>query len=219
MRGRSSTDAGRSRRGAAHAVALIAVVLLAAAGCRTDPPAARAAKGALSEFLRDLRAHDEAALRARASCLIATEAVRDTRLRYVEPPRSVTLGALDSLVARYSAALLRSDSLYRMTPDTDPNVEARFQSVRAWGRRAETVRAARRAATRSLDAPGGAGEADPALLLTSVRAHVMVQYAGPAVGPDRIERDAVIRLLRADRGAWIVYAFDLASDPPGPIPF
>ncbi|HEU4334017.1 MAG TPA: hypothetical protein VFT32_05930, partial [Candidatus Eisenbacteria bacterium] len=55
--------------------------------------------------------------------------------------------------------------------------------------------------------------------LQSIRAHVVVRYAGPAVGPDRIERDMVVRLLRAPGGPWIVYAFDLASDPLGPIPF
>jgi hypothetical protein len=105
-------------------------------------------------------------------------------------------------------------------------VEERFRLAREWARRETTVRAAVRAARQSArdrDAAPAAGlgsphdEGDGAL--QSIRAHVMVRYAGPAVGPDRIERDMVVRLLRAPGGPWIVYAFDLASDPIGPIPF
>ncbi|HSQ58988.1 MAG TPA: hypothetical protein VLT84_00925, partial [Acidobacteriota bacterium] len=107
-----------------------------------------------------------------------------------------------------------------------PEVEERFRVAREWARREMTVRAAVRAARQSArdrdaalpgEAATRAGSDDGAL--QSVRAHAVVRYAGPAVGPDRIDRDVVIRLLRAPGGPWIVYAFDLASDPPGPIPF
>jgi len=219
VRGRSSTDARRPRPRAAAPLALIALAILPAAGCRTDPPDVRAAKRAVSEFLRHLRDHDEPALRARATCLIPSEAVRDARLRYVDPPRTIAIATIDSLVTHYAAGHLNADSLYTRTPDTDPEVESRFQSVREWGRRANTVRAARRAAARSAEGVAGTPSDGPVKPCLSVRAHVMVQYAGPAVGPDRIERDMVLRLLRAPGGPWIVYAFDLASDPPGPIPF
>jgi hypothetical protein len=233
VRAPSITDARRPRhrprRDAAFpAIALALTLLAATSGCATDPPDVREGKAALDVFLRDVRAHDAARLRARATCIVSTEGIRDARLRHVEPIRRVTVAALDSLVARYAVAQQEAESTYARTPDDNPSVEDRFHALREWGRRAETVRAARRAAEQSAReasqeddghasaALRGDAAADP---LLSLRAHVLVQYAGPAVGPDRVERDVIVRLLRAPGGAWVVYAFDLASDPPGPIPF
>jgi hypothetical protein len=221
VRGRSSTDLRRlrGRAGRLSHFLIVAAFLGAAPGCRPDPPDVRTAKTTLAEFVHELRAHDDAALRARTTCLIPTEAIRDARVRSLEPPRSVAVGSLDSLDARYAHAHRAADSLYALTPDTDPAVEERFQVVREWGRRAATVRAARRAATRSAESGDGPTRTAPQTPLVSIRAHVVVHYAGPAVGPDRIERDVEVRLLRAPAGRWVVYAFDLASDPPGPLPF
>ncbi|HEU4724231.1 MAG TPA: hypothetical protein VFU59_02930, partial [Candidatus Eisenbacteria bacterium] len=123
--------------------------------------------------------------------------------------------ALDSLVRLYAEAQRLADSLYAAAPDSAADLEKRFERGRGLARRAAATRAARRAADlSSRDHPPGADAA-----LTSVRAHVLVRFAGEAVGPDAIERDTIVRLLRAPGGAWIVYAFDLASDAPGPLPY
>ncbi len=231
MRARSSTDAARPRplrrslRSAAAAGILLAAAL-AVAACATDPPAVRDVKRETGSLLDDLRRHDDAALRRRATCLLSADGIADARIRRVEPLREIGLAALDSLAIRYDAAHREADSLYAATPDSAGDVESRFQIAREWGRRAATLRAARRAATRSAEAaaagasaPGRTPRAPSDAALEAARVHVTVRYAGPEVGPDRIDRDVVVRLLRAPGGPWIVYSFDLASDPPGPIPF
>ena len=55
--------------------------------------------------------------------------------------------------------------------------------------------------------------------LKTIRAHVLVRFAGEAVGPAASDRDTIVRLVRAPGGVWVVYSFDLASDSPGPLPY
>ena len=209
MRGRSSTDLY------ARLIGLVLLVSLSLSGCHSDPPMIRDAKVVAKEFSAALRRHDADRLRALAACIISTEGVRDARLRYLEPPLSIRAIALDSLAAHYASSHRMADSVYSSAPDSAASLEARFEQSRSMARRAAVTRAALRAAdqSRSYAAPRGDVE------LMTIRAHVMVRFTGEAVGPDAIDRDTVVRLIRAPAGVWVVYAFDLASDSPGPLPY
>lgn len=205
MRGRSSTD-------------LLGLALLAgliAGGCRPEPPDLRDARAAVKEFSTALRRHDGERLRAMAACIVSTEGVRDARLRYLEPIRAVRAAALDSLVTLYTEAHRLADSVYAAAPDSAADLESRFERARNLGRRAAATRAARRGAEESRS--DGVSSANTEL--KTIRAHVMVRFAGEAVGPAAIDRDTIVRLVRAPGGVWVVYAFDLASDSPGPLPY
>lgn len=188
---------------------------LALSGCSLDPPEVREAKSAARTFASALRLHDADRLQSLSSCVVATEGIADARFRYLEPPLKTSVAALDSLALLYSEGHRMADSSYAAAPDSTADLEARFERARNLARRAATTRAARRAADRS-----SAGLTVPSdATLRSVRAHVLVRFAGEAIGPAPIERDTVVRLLRAPGGSWIVYAFDLASDAPAPLPY
>jgi len=207
VRGRSSTDA-----------LLLSLGLLAgliAGGCAPDPPDVREARSTVKEFSSALRRHDGDRLRDMAACIVSTDGIRDARFRHLEPLRTIRAGALDSLLALYTEAHRLADSVYAAAPDSAADLEARFERARSLSRRAAATRAARRAAEESRrDA-----EPDGGVELRTARAHVLVRFAGEAVGPAPIDRDTIVRLVRAPGGAWVVYAFDLASDAPGPLPY
>lgn len=211
MRGRSSTDAGPL---------LLALVLAGAlAGCRPEPADVREVRPVLREFSGALRSRDETRLRDLATCVVEAAGVLDARLRYVEPAKDVSLAALDSLAASYEDAHRIADSLYTAAPDSSADLEARFERARSLARRAATTRAAVHAAERSGAASTIAPPERGRETLRALRAHLLLRYGGDAVGPSPVERDTIVRLIRAPGGRWIVYAFDLASDPPGPLPF
>jgi hypothetical protein len=196
---------------------------LSAAACDRESAEIREARGAAASFVSALKSGDAARLRAMATCAVSSEGVRDARLRYFEPSRRVTLSQLDSLLAVYAEEHRRADSLYASAPDSASNLEAHFERARDFGRRSAITRAARRAAERSVTpeptTSAAARSAPAAATLRTVRAHLLVRFAGPAVGPSPIDRDTILRLLRAPGGTWVVYAWDPAADVPPPLPY
>lgn len=194
---------------------LATLAALASSGCRLESPEIREAKEAAKDFANALRTHDAERLRAMASCVVPTDGIQDARFRYLEAPQTVRPAALDSLMLLYGEAQRLADSAYTAAPDSAADLEARFDRARSLARRSATTRAARRAVDASRSGEPPAPDAE----LKSIRAHVLVRFAGKAVGPGAIERDTIVRLLRAPEGTWIVYAFDLASDAPGPLPY
>lgn len=223
MRARSSIREPRSRspHSFALALALAALFGLGAEGCQPESHDRREARAAVERFASALRGHDDSQLRTLATCVVETGAVHDVRLRRLEPVRSIGRAALDSLGDLYGEAHRLADSLYTAAPDSAADLEGRFGRARDLARRAEVTRAAIRAADQSArDAsPGATGGPSAAGELQTIRAHLMVRYAGDAVGPSPVDRDTIVRLLHAPGGPWIVFAFDLASDAPGPLPY
>ena len=205
------------------ALLAVGVLTLVAAGCRPEDPAIHDARRALRHFTVALRAQNEAELRALATCVVEAAGVQDARLRHFESLRTIRLASLDSLAIRYGQAQWIADSLYTAAPDSTGDLEKRFERTRNLARRAALTRAALRAADQSMAALSAPAKASmPAgsnPILQTIRAHLLVRYAGAAVGPAPIDRDVVVRLLRAPAGPWVVYGYDLASDAPGPVPF
>jgi hypothetical protein len=173
----------------------------------------------LQAFASALRSHDEVRLRALATCVVEANGVLDARIRYIEPPGSFRKTSLDSLGALYRDAQRIADSLYMAAPDSAADLESRFDRTRSLARRAAVTRAALHAADRSGASSVSPGEGVGEETLRTLRAHLLVRYGGNAVGPAPVERDTVVRLIRAPGGSWVVYAFDLASDAPGPLPY
>ena len=217
MRGRSSTDALSLAIRAA--VTLGAALLVGLAGCRPEPTEVREARPVIREFSTALRSQDEARLRSLATCVVEAAGVLDARLRYIEPPGEIRRAALDSLATLYGNAHRMADSLYTSAPDSVADLESRFDRTRSLARRAATTRAALHAAERSAAATSVPSGDSGREALRTLRAHLLVRYGGDTVGPAPIERDTIVRLIRAPGGAWVVYAFDLASDAPGPLPY
>lgn len=211
----------RSSTSVPTAVLAAGLLALALAGCRPDDPAVRDARLAVRHFVVALRAQNEAQLRSLATCVVEDAGVQDARLRRFESLHSIHLASLDSLAILYGQAQWIADSLYTAAPDSTSDLEKRFERTREWARRAAMARAALRAADQSMAAAPTpkATSVVPNPALQTIRAHLLVRYAGTAVGPAPIERDVVVRLLRAPGGPWVVYGFDLASDAPGPVPF
>ncbi|HSQ61087.1 MAG TPA: hypothetical protein VLT84_11790, partial [Acidobacteriota bacterium] len=106
MRGRSSGETVARLR-----AALLASLILATPGligCGREAPGAREARETVRAFLAELRAHDEARLRGRATCIVPSDGVADARLRRVDPPLALLPSTLDSLAAAYTGARLRA---------------------------------------------------------------------------------------------------------------
>lgn len=226
MRERFSTREPRSRSAHSLALALSLAALFGFGmeGCQHEPQERREARAAVERFASALRAHDDSQLRALATCVVETGAVHDVRLRRMEPVRSIGRAALDSLSDLYAEAHRLADSIYVAAPDSAADLEHRFDRTRDLARRAEVTRSAIRAAEQSArDAPraaaDGGGRPNDGGELQTLRAHLMVRYAGDAVGPSPVDRDTIVRLLRAPGGPWVVFAFDFASDAPGPLPY
>ncbi|HET9950631.1 MAG TPA: hypothetical protein VFS09_02430 [Candidatus Eisenbacteria bacterium] len=211
MRGRSTTD-GR-------ALALGVALLVGLAGCRPEPAEVREARPLLRDFATALRSRDEVRLRDLATCVVETAGVLDARLRYLEPLGDVRRAALDSLATLYRDAQRIADSLYTAAPDSAADLESRFDRTRSLARRAAATRAAVHAAERSGSASSVASRDAGRETLRTLRAHLLVRYGGESVGPTPIERDTIVRMIRAPGGGWVIYAFDLASDAPGPLPY
>ena len=214
MRGRSNTE--RRPLGALAALGVGATLaVLIATGCRPDPPEIREARRVAKDFATAIRLHDAAKLRDIASCVVATDGIQDAHVRYLDPPQFIRPAGLDSLILLYAEAQRLADSSYSAAPDAAADLEARFERARSLARRAAATRAARRA----VDASRGGQTSGAQMEVKSIRAHLLVKFAGGAVGPVPVERDTIVRLLHTPGGSWIVYAFDLASDAPGPLPY
>jgi hypothetical protein len=66
----------------------------------------------------------------------------------------------------------------------------------------------------TLSAPGWVAGADSTVETRVVRARF--RYEGPVIGPRPVDREELLRLLRAPGGRWIVFSVFVREDDPAP---
>ena len=179
-------------------------------GCAREHHETREVRLEAERYLAALARKDFDAIRDRATCLVAVQAIQGGHVLKIDDPHHTTLATLDSMVRFSAAAHRRADSLWVSAQGGDR--EALFQESRRAGRAHITYRNAVRAVTASR----------PDLLHASATPletrvlRVRLRYSGPLVGPKPVDREMILRMLRAPAGKWIAFSLYTVEDDPRP---
>ena len=188
--------------------ALAALILLA--GCAREAPDVQAVRKASNRYLAALVRKDVETVKRTATNVVSMTSVAGARVLAIGPAEPRRMAALDSLLAAADRERRRADSLWALS--RDETADSLFQRLRGLNRLYVTVRCAQRAAQASLPESSLVG-ATPIELR---RVRVRVRYAGSRVGPRAVDREMLLRLVRAGRGDWIVFSLYLPGDDPFP---
>ena len=194
----------------AAAAAFLAAALLLAAGCARQEPGTRAARQVSERYLRALVRKDVGEVKRLSTVVVSMTSIVGARAQSVGPPERTRLGALDSLMAAGEVERRRADSLWSRAGEAE--ADSLFQLVRRINRRQVMVRCAQRAAQASLPE----SSLTTAATIEMRRVITRVRYAGERVGPKPVDRELVLRMLRAGSGDWIVFSFFLPADDAWP---
>ena len=201
---------GKSGRiGLARAVAVVALVALAA-GCAQESPDTKSARLAAQRYLSALAKKDLQEIRRRSTCIVTMQSLLGGNVLKVEAGKTLTLGALDSLEAASRAAQAEADSLWLLATEATRD-SLSTKRARA-GRLHVTYRNAIRAVAISM--PDTLQSSSASLDTRTVR--VRVRYGGPLVGPKPVDREQILRLIRAPGGNWIAFSLYRPEDDPRP---
>jgi hypothetical protein len=189
-------------------VAFLGLAILA--GCAREAPDKHDARIVANRYLAALARKDITAIAKCATCVVAMSTVRGGQVLRIDDPQAVTVGALDSLTLAVARAQKSADSLWQMTED------AQADSLYAARRRLTYSQSVYRNAVRAvrLSHPDTLFASSSAMETRALR--VRVRYGGPLVGPKPIDREEILRMLRAPGGRWIVFSMYLTEDDPFP---
>jgi hypothetical protein len=197
-----------ARRGAAACLATALIAL--AAGCSREAPDVRAVRKFTNDYIAALIRHDVKEVADRSTCLVSANSLVGGRVLSIQPPRRVRMGAIDSLARAEALAKRTADSLW--TRASDATTDSLRHIARVISYRTLLYRNAARAVT--LSAPGKVVASDSTLETRAVRARF--RYEGPVVGPRPVDREEILRLLRAPGGTWVVFSVFLLEEDPAP---
>jgi hypothetical protein len=189
---------------------LVGLTISLAPGCAREPQETREVRLVAERYLAALARKDFDEIRLRATCLVAAQAIQGGHVLRIDAPHRVTLGVLDSMVVSSARAHRHADSLWVRAENGDR--EQLFQSSRRAGRLHITYRNAVRAA--ALSRPDSLHDSSTLMDTRSLR--VRVRYAGVLVGPKPVDREMILRLLRAPAGKWIAFSLYTLEDDPRP---
>lgn len=148
-------------------------------------------------------------IRERATCLVAVQSIQGGNVLRIDPPRFIPLSALDSLATTSATAHRTADSLWiRGGGDRE--------ALLANSRRAGRLHITYRNASRAVAASSAEVVQGSSMRLETRALRMRVRYAGPLVGPKPVDREMVLRMLRAPLGKWIAFSFYTADDDPKP---
>jgi len=188
--------------------ATLALTLLLA-GCSREAPDVREVRQAAEGYFKALSRRDSKEVAERSTCLVTIPAAG--RVLAIEPPRGVLrMGTLDSLVRVSISEQHTADSTWARA--SDQTGDSLFRQARLISNRAAVYRSAARAVP--LSSPGRIVASDSTLETRVVRARF--RYAGAFVGPKPIDREMLVRLLRAPGGKWIVFSVYVREEDPAP---
>jgi hypothetical protein len=189
------------------AVALLALVL---AGCAREKPDVQAVRKASERYLRALGRKELDVLRTTSTCVVSMNTIAGGRVLSIGPAEPGRVSGLDSILVAAESDQRRADSLwYRASP---ANADSLYRWRRRLGLRYVVCRNAQRAALLSLPDSAITG----ATPIETRRVLVRVRYAGALIGPRPVDREEVLRLLKAGAGHWIAYSLYLTRDDPMP---
>jgi hypothetical protein len=179
-------------------------------GCSREAPDRREVRHAAKQYLSALARQDVAGVQRLATCVVGMTSVQGGQVLTIGEPRRVTLGTLDSLCAAIAVTHRSADSLWAGVDES--KADSLFQVRRRLGYLESVYRNAIRAVDRSH--PDTLFSASTALETRTLR--VRVRYGGPLVGPSPVDREEILRLLRAPAGRWIAFSMFLTTDDPDP---
>ena len=201
---------GALGRGQALRLGAVAILVAIAPGCAREPQEVREVRLAAERYMTALARKNFEEIRERATCLVAVQSIQGGNVLRIDPPRFVLLSSLDSLATTSAASHRKADSLWISGVGGDR--EALLEASRRAGRLHITYRNASRAvAASSPEAVHGSS-----IRLETRAVRTRVRYAGPLVGPKPVDREIVVRMIRAPLGKWIVFSFYTAEDDPRP---
>jgi hypothetical protein len=208
MRGAGSSLRRRAAaaRGAALGSSLLLGAFLLAGGCAREAPDVQAVRKVSERYLQALVQKDVEEVKRLATVVVSMASVAGGRVLSIGPTERIRLRTLDSLLVAGEAEGRTADSLWSRATEAD--ADSLFRRVRLLNRRQVVLRCAQRAAQSSL--PESALTSGSPIELRRVVARV--RYAGERVGPKPVDRELVLRLLRAGSGDWIVFSFYLTAD-------
>jgi len=196
-----------------RALALLPLVVFAfsiVAGCAREPQDIREARLAAERFVTAVAGKDLAEVRQRATCVVSMRSVQGGNVLRVGTLRRFLVSSLDSLASSASAAHQRAESLWAQSRSGDR--DAQFNDIRRTARLEITYRNALRAI--ALSRPGVLNDSKTPLETRVVR--MRIRYAGSVIGPKPVDREMILRLLRAPPGKWIAFSLYTAEDDPQP---
>ena len=198
-------------RGRARALLpLVALMLSIVAGCAREPQDVHEARLAAERFVAALAGKDLAEVRQRATCVVSMQSVQGGNVLRVGTPRRLPVFSLDSLATVASVAHQRAESLWAQPRSGDQ--DAQFDDVRRTARLEIIYRNALRAI--GLSRPDVLNDSRALLETRAIR--MRVRYAGSVIGPKPVDREMVLRLLKAPSGKWIAFSLYTAEDDPQP---
>ncbi len=178
------------------------------AGCAREAPEIREVRKTAEEYFKALEKRDVKAIADCATCLTSTNSFAGARVLQILPTHRVRMAVLDTLMRESFAWQKTADSLWALA--TEATADSLFTRTRHFSDVAATYRNAVRAV--ALSAPGVTVPSDSTLETRAVRARF--RYAGPVVGPHPVDREQLLRLLRAPGGRWIVFSvYPVEQDP------
>ena len=188
----------------------LAFVALLLAGCSREAPDIREVRKATDAYFKALERRDVKQIAERASCITSTNSFVGGRILNIRPTQHVRMAALDSLVRTSFAGQKTIDSLYAYA--TEATADSLFNRARYFSVVSSIYRNAIRAVP--LSSPGTVIAADSTLETREVRARF--RYAGPVIGPRPVDREQLVRILRAPGGTWIVFSVYPTDEDPKP---
>jgi len=213
---RSSAGSAPGTRGGAHRIAAALkgtlTLTLLLAGCSREAPDVREVRNAAEGYFRALTRRDVKEIADRSTCLVSSSSLVGARVLAIQPPGRVRMGALDSLVRASMNEQRSADSAWARSGEQ--TADSLFRLTRTLSNRAAVYRNAARAIP--LSSPGRMVASDSTLETRVVRARF--RYAGPIIGPRPVDREELVRLLRAPGGKWIVFSVYVREDDPAPEP-
>jgi hypothetical protein len=187
---------------------LVGFTLSLAAGCAREHPEVREARLAAERFVAALAGKDLAEVRQRATCVVSMQSVQGGNVLRVGPRRRLPVSSLDSLAASASVAHQKAESLWAQAESGDR--EAQFDDVRRTARQEITYRNAIRAIALSRSDVLH----DSGTILETIAIRMRVRYAGSVIGPKPVDREMILRMLKAPSGKWIAFSLYTAEDDP-----
>ncbi|HEY2923509.1 MAG TPA: hypothetical protein VGJ98_00925 [Candidatus Eisenbacteria bacterium] len=194
----------------ALAIASALTLLAFLAGCARETPEVREVRKLTQDYFRALSQRDVKEIAERSTCLVSTNSLVGGRVLRVDPPRRVRMATLDSLARALMRVQKTADSAWAAADEA--NADSLFRRARTVSNQASVYRNALRAV--HVSAPGTVVGRDSTLETRAVRARV--RYAGPVIGPKPIDREQIVRLLRAPGGKWVVFSVYTVADDPQP---
>jgi hypothetical protein len=191
-------------------LAIAALALATVFGCGLEPREQHDVRLAAERYLSALAGKDLELLRQRATCVVAVQAVLGGNVLQIGSTRRLLLSRLDSLSEAAGQAHRTADSVWVHAKDGERDLL--FRESRRTGRLEVIYRNAIRAmALSNPDSLHGS-----ATLLETRTVRTRVRYGGAFVGPRPVDREMILRLVRAPAGRWIAFSFYAAEDDPRP---